>query len=91
MKRTVVFISTKDYSHGGFPMTYSITVSDQFYYKHYYGRHTTFSIGDVLPLHEILEGAIVCNVKHHAGDGGAFARASRDYAIAISHNPDNDT
>ncbi|KAJ6989616.1 60S ribosomal protein L8-1 [Populus alba x Populus x berolinensis] len=35
--------------------------------------------------------AVVCNVEHHVGDRGAFARASGDYAIVISHNPDNDT
>ncbi|KAJ6756221.1 60S RIBOSOMAL PROTEIN L8-1 [Salix purpurea] len=36
-------------------------------------------------------GAVVCNVEHHVGDRGVFARASGDYAIVISHNPDNDT
>jgi len=30
-------------------------------------------------------------VEHHVGDRGVFARASGDYAIVISHNPDNDT
>ncbi|KAE8707123.1 60S ribosomal protein L8 [Hibiscus syriacus] len=34
------------------------------------------------------EGAVVCNVEHHVGDRGVFARASGDYAIVISHNPD---
>ena len=28
------------------------------------------SIGDALPLHGILEGTIICNVEHHAGDCG---------------------
>ncbi|KFK31043.1 hypothetical protein AALP_AA6G060500 [Arabis alpina] len=37
------------------------------------------------------EGAVVCNVEHHVGDRGVFARASGDYAIVIAHNPDNDT
>ena len=91
MKRTNVFINTKDCSLGGSPTTYSITVSDQFYYEHYYGSHATLSIGDVLPLHGILEGAIICNVEHHVGDCGAFTRASRDKAIMISRNPDNGT
>ena len=49
------------------------------------------SIGDVLPLHGILKGTIICNVEHHDGDCGAFARASRDYAIMISRNPNNGT
>uniref|UniRef100_A0A803LZA7 Large ribosomal subunit protein uL2 C-terminal domain-containing protein n=1 Tax=Chenopodium quinoa TaxID=63459 RepID=A0A803LZA7_CHEQI len=39
----------------------------------------------------LLRGAVVCNVEHHVGDRGVLARASGDYAIVISHNPDNDT
>ena len=69
----------------------TITFSNQFYSKYYYGRRTMLSIGNVLPLRGILEGAIVCNVEHHIGDRGVFARASRDYTIMISHNPDNVT
>ena len=48
-------------------------------------------MGNVLPLRGIPEGAIVCNVEHHIGDHGVFARASGDYAIVISHNPNNGT
>ena len=70
MKRTDVFINTKDCSLEGSPITYLITVSDQFYYEHYYGHRSTLSIGDVLPLHGIFEGAIICNIEHHAGDCG---------------------
>ena len=57
----------------------------------YYGRRTTLSIGDVLPLHGILEGAVICNVEHHAGDpnNGTSTGVSKDYAIVISRNPDN--
>ena len=47
------------------------------------------SIGDVLPLRGILRVTVVCNVEHHVGDCGAFAEASRDYAIVISRNPDD--
>uniref|UniRef100_A0A803LQE9 Large ribosomal subunit protein uL2 C-terminal domain-containing protein n=1 Tax=Chenopodium quinoa TaxID=63459 RepID=A0A803LQE9_CHEQI len=39
----------------------------------------------------LLRGAVVCNVEHHVVDRGVLARASGDYAIVISHNPDNDT
>ena len=49
------------------------------------------SIDNVLPLHRIPEGAVVCNIEHHVGDHGVFARASRDYAILISRNLDNST
>ena len=67
-----------------------ITFADQFYSKYYCGRRAMLSIDNVLPLHGIPEGAIVCNVEHHIGDRGTFAEASRDYAIVISRNPDND-
>ena len=47
------------------------------------------SIGDILPLRGILEGAVIYNVEHHADDCGALAGASGDCAIVISHNIDN--
>ena len=68
-----------------------ITFANQFYSKYYYGHPATLSIGNILPLHGILEGVVVCNVEHHVGDRGVFARASRDYAIVISRNPNNGT
>ena len=37
----------------------------------YCSRCTTLSINDILPLRGILEGAVICNVEHHAGDYGA--------------------
>ncbi|XP_039045806.1 60S ribosomal protein L8-3-like [Hibiscus syriacus] len=55
------------------------------------GKKATLVVGNVLPLRSIHEGAVVCKVEHHVGDRGVFARASGDYAIVISHNPDNDT
>ena len=57
----------------------------------YCGKKATLVVGNVLPLRAIPEGAVVCNVEHHVGDRGVLARASGDYAIVISHNPDNDT
>ncbi|KAG6514160.1 hypothetical protein ZIOFF_024501 [Zingiber officinale] len=57
----------------------------------YCGRKATLMVGNVLPLRSIPEGAVVCNVEHHVGDRGVLARASGDYAIVISHNPDNGT
>jgi ribosomal protein L2 len=45
-----------------------------------------FFLSDLFP-----EGAVICNVEGHVGDRGVFSRASGDYAIVISHNPDNDT
>lgn len=49
------------------------------------------SIGNVLPLGEMPEGTIVCNVEGKAGDRGAFARASGNYATVISHSEDQKT
>ncbi|KAL1073347.1 hypothetical protein V6Z11_D11G214600 [Gossypium hirsutum] len=57
----------------------------------YCGKKATLMVENVLPLKSIPKGVVVCNVEHHVGDHGVFARASRDYAIVISHNPDNDT
>ncbi|WOK97629.1 60S ribosomal protein L8-like [Canna indica] len=57
----------------------------------YCGRKASLMVGNVLPIWSIPEGAIVCNIEHHVGDRGVLARASSDYAIVISHNPDNGT
>ncbi|KAM1123126.1 hypothetical protein ACFX13_004637 [Malus domestica] len=57
----------------------------------YCGKKANLVVGNVLPLRSIPEGAVVCNVEHHVGDRGTLARASGDYAVVISHNPDNDT
>jgi large subunit ribosomal protein L8e len=54
----------------------------------YYGRKASLSIGNVVPLGEMPEGTIVCNVEAKAGDRGTLARCSGDYAIVVAHNPD---
>jgi large subunit ribosomal protein L8e len=57
----------------------------------YCGKKANLSIGNVLPLRSVPEGAVVCNVEQRVGDRGSFARASGDYVIVVSHNPDNNT
>ncbi|XP_062213140.1 large ribosomal subunit protein uL2-like [Phragmites australis] len=57
----------------------------------YCGRRANLSIGNVLPLANLPEGTVVCNVEQHVGDRGALARCSGDYAIVISHNTDSGT
>lgn len=57
----------------------------------YCGKKVNFIVENVLPLRYIPEGTVICNVEHHVGDHGVFARASRDYAIVISYNPNNGT
>jgi len=52
------------------------------------GSSAKLTVGNVLPLREVPEGTIVCNVEAKAGDRGTFARTSGNYATVISHNPD---
>lgn len=55
----------------------------------YAGKKATLSVGNTLPLGEMPEGTIVCNVEAKAGDRGTLARCSGDYVIVVAHNPDN--
>merc|ERR1712063_170440 len=57
----------------------------------YCGNKAKLSIGNVLPVSGMPEGTIICNVEGKAGDRGAFARASGNYATIISHGDDNKT
>ena len=59
--------------------------SGQFVYS---GRKATLTIGNTLPLGEMPEGTIICNVESKMGDRGTLARCSGDYAIIVAHNPD---
>jgi large subunit ribosomal protein L8e len=61
------------------------TYSGQFLYC---GKKATLSVGNTLPLGEMPEGTIVCNVESKAGDRGTLARCSGDYVIVVAHNPD---
>ena len=54
----------------------------------YCGKKAQLAVGNVLPLAAMPEGTIVCNLEEKAGDRGAIARASGNYATIISHNPD---
>jgi len=54
----------------------------------YCGAKAQVTIGNVLPLSALPEGAIVCNVEEAAGDRGVLARASGDYCTIISHDLD---
>jgi large subunit ribosomal protein L2 len=42
--------------------------------------------GNTLPLSEIPEGTLICNIEHRPGDGGQFARASGTYAVLVAHD-----
>ena len=53
------------------------------------GKKATLSIGNVMPVGEMPEGSIICNVEEKTGDRGSLARASGNYATIIGHNPDD--
>ena len=46
------------------------------------------AIGNILPLAEIPEGTVICNIEAKVGDCGKMARASGDYAIVVSQDLD---
>ncbi|MBW05019.1 60S ribosomal protein L8, partial [Eschrichtius robustus] len=54
----------------------------------YYGKNAQLNIGNMLPVGTMPEGTIVCCLEEKPGDWGTLARASGNYAIVISHNPE---
>lgn len=54
----------------------------------YCGKKADMTVGNVLPLSQLPEGAIVSNVEAKPGDRGQFARSSGNYVTIISHNPE---
>jgi large subunit ribosomal protein L8e len=71
--RTQIFIATEGMYTGQFV---------------YCGKKAALAVGNILPLHAMPEGTIVCNVEEKIGDRGALARASGNYATIIGHNHD---
>lgn len=59
--------------------------SGQFVYA---GKKATLSIGNTLPLNQVPEGTIVCNVEKRPGDQGKYAKASGEYCTVVSHSDD---
>ncbi|CAO1629347.1 unnamed protein product [Sympodiomycopsis kandeliae] len=54
----------------------------------YCGKKSALNVGNVLPLASLPEGTIICNVEEKAGDRGALARTSGNYATIIGHDAD---
>ena len=52
------------------------------------GKKADISVGNVLPLRELPEVTVVCNVEHKVGDRGSLARCSGDYVTVIGHSDD---
>jgi len=57
----------------------------------YAGKKASLDVGNVLPLTEVPEGTIVCNIESKQGDRGAYARGSGCFAIVKSHDEDKGT
>lgn len=53
-----------------------------------FGSKAPINIGNVLPLGEIPEGTMICNVELSPGDGGKIARASGAYITVVAHTPE---
>merc|ERR1712121_364689 len=54
----------------------------------YCGKKAQLTIGNVMPVGNMPEGTIVCNLEEKSGDRGKVARASGNYATVIAHNPE---
>jgi len=54
----------------------------------YCGEKANLTIGNVLPLHNMPEGTIVCNVESSHNDKGKLARSSGTCAIIVGHSED---
>ncbi|RLI44720.1 50S ribosomal protein L2 [Candidatus Bathyarchaeota archaeon] len=52
------------------------------------GSKAAVDVGNVLPLGEIPEGTMVCNIELSPGDGGKLARSSGSYATVVAHTPE---
>lgn len=55
----------------------------------YCGRKAALAVGNVMPLGVMPEGTVVCNVEEQAGDRGALARTSGNFATIVGHNHDD--
>ena len=49
------------------------------------------AVGNILPLAQIPEGTVICNVEAKIGDNGVMARASGDYALIVAQDADKGT
>lgn len=48
------------------------------------GAHAKISLGNVLPVCRIPDGAYIFNIERHPGDGGKLVKAPGSYAIIVS-------
>lgn len=57
----------------------------------YFGKKAQLAVGNVLPIGEMPEGTIICNLERYAGDRGKIAKCSGEYVTIIGHNEDAGT
>ncbi|CAM9571761.1 unnamed protein product [Chrysoparadoxa australica] len=57
----------------------------------YCGKKAALTVGNVLPLANLPEGSICCNIEAKPGDRGKYARCSGDYAVVVAHDEDKGT
>ncbi len=57
----------------------------------YAGSKAQLAVGNVVPVGNLPEGTVICNVEEQVGDRGKLARASGDYCAIISQNKDAGT
>jgi large subunit ribosomal protein L8e len=71
--RTETFVATEGMHTGAFV---------------YCGKKAQLAVGNVLPVANMPEGTVICNVEEKVGDRGALARTSGNYATIIGHTPE---
>jgi len=54
----------------------------------YAGKKAQIAVGNILPVGQMPEGTVICQLEEKPGDRGKIARASGNYATIVSHNPD---
>ena len=52
------------------------------------GKKAPLKVGNILPLSEMPEGTVICNLEEKAGGRGSVAKCSGNYCTIISHNPE---
>lgn len=50
------------------------------------GGKAPAEVGNILPLGEVPEGTMVCNIELKPGDGGVLAKSSGAYATVVAHD-----
>lgn len=51
------------------------------------GATSTPEIGNIIPLGNIPEGTMICNIELNPGDGGRVARGSGTYGMVVARTP----